>query len=247
MDGQMQILWSKFKEELQLQTAAITQNITASISATIEEKIKPILEENQILKKEVVVVLKTRVQHLERETRRNNVILHGIPESEQNKQELMEKVLEALNNMGKKAQIAEWDIWELSQVTRLGKQKEGIARPILIQLTLAWRKVEILKNNKQFPVGIYATEDFPKDVLEKRRELKTRLAEEIKNGKTAYIRYDKLIIKDKVEKRKRSPSRSIESTPTSINKQKAPSKIHKTNIFTNTKTRSTSVNETKNN
>lgn len=236
MDEQMLLLWSKFKEELHLQTSVITQKVTASVSETIEEKLKPIIEENQTLKNEVRT-LKTKIQHLEKEARKNNIILHEIPETESNNQELMNNVLGVLNNLSKKSNINEWDIWEISQATRLGKKKENKTRPILLRLTLEWRKIEILKNNKQFPEKIYATQDFPKEVLDKRRELKIQLAEETKNGKTAFIRYDKLIVKDKVEKRKRSPSKSTESTPTSNGKKEAPSKLCKTSNFPKTITR----------
>lgn len=66
----------------------------------------------------------------------------------------------------------------------------------MITVTLVWRKIELLKNKKLFPENIYITEDFPKEVLLKRKELRKQKEEEIINGKIAFIRYDNIIIKD---------------------------------------------------
>ncbi|KAL4712349.1 hypothetical protein ACJJTC_001510 [Scirpophaga incertulas] len=81
-------------------------------------------------------------------------------------------------------------------VRRLGKKVDGQIRPVLISLTLNWRKLEILKNKKSFPENIYVTEDFPKDVLTKRKDLKKIAEEEKAKGNVAYIHYDKIIIKE---------------------------------------------------
>lgn len=243
MDEQIKLLWERLRSELQIQTITITENVTASVNQTLENKLKPIIEENQALKEEIGT-LKSRVQTLEKETRKSNVILHGIPEKEGNRDELLKIVLDTLNNMSKKADINEWDKWEISDITRIGRRTEKKTRPILIKLTLAWRKIELLRNKKHFMDNIYATDDFPKNVIEKRKELKTKLEEEIKKGNIAYIRYDRLIIKNKEEtneKRKRSPSQSpkiLSGTPES--QTKAPNKLSKTNAFSYMRARSNS-------
>lgn len=61
---------------------------------------------------------------------------------------------------------------------------------------------------------IYATEDFPKNVLEKRRELKPKLAEERAKGNPAYLKYDQLIVNEgypSKEKRKRDQLTSLDN------------------------------------
>lgn len=102
--------------------------------------------------------------------------------------------------------------------------------------------MEMLKNKRYFPENIYISEDFPKEVLNKRKELKTQQQEEIKKGNLAYIRYDKLIIKEKsTEKRKRSPSNSpkgtnhfselITNAPPKINKTKKLDQMQRTRSY----------------
>lgn len=221
------------KEEFMKQITTLSTNI----AYTIEEKLSPLVEENLKLKNEVTM-LKTKVRNMERELRHNNIILHGIEECETSTADLLEIVLKTFNSVTTEGNIESFDKWEISNIYRLGKKEEKKQRPILVKLTLAWRKLEILRNNKKFPSNIYVTEDFPKDVLEIRKELKLKQMEEIKNGNFAVIRYDKIIIKQKSrqdkgnEKRKRSHSK----TPPQLNcqektRQGAPNKINKTNAF----------------
>lgn len=62
------------------------------------------------------------------------------------------------------------------------------------------------------PGNIYVKEDFSKEVLEKRKELIPQLMEARNNGRVAFIKYDKLVIKENTEmigdKRKRNQSTS---------------------------------------
>lgn len=104
------------------------------------------IEENCELKTEVSV-LKSRITHLETVSRRNNLILHGIPEVETNQEQLMASVLTNLNGISEKTKESEWDKWEISNAYTLGKKTNGKIRPILITTTLVWRKNLVLKNN----------------------------------------------------------------------------------------------------
>lgn len=115
---------------------------------------------------------------------------------------------------------------------RIGKISSDKPGPVMIQLTLTWRKYEIFRNKNNFPENIYVTEDFPKEVLIKRKELLLQKKEIEKNGKVAFIHYDKLIVKDRKtpsddNKRKRSPSKS----PSQATQKEAPRKVNKTNAF----------------
>ncbi|KAJ8705316.1 hypothetical protein PYW07_011143 [Mythimna separata] len=53
----------------------------------MDEKLKPILEENQILKQKVDK-LEKKVELLEREKKSNNIIIHGLPEEDYSKETL---------------------------------------------------------------------------------------------------------------------------------------------------------------
>ncbi|VVC88797.1 unnamed protein product [Leptidea sinapis] len=91
--------------------------------------------------------------------RKNNIIIHGIEESENNSGELMELVLKTPNNINKNINSAEWDKYEISNIERLGKeiQNEKKHRPVKVTLTLGWRKLELLKNKKAIPKTIKIT------------------------------------------------------------------------------------------
>ncbi|CAH2094926.1 unnamed protein product [Euphydryas editha] len=67
MDGQFQLLFDKMKIEMQNQTIELTNTILDKM----EEKLKPILEENKILKLKVEK-LEKKVERLERDKRSNN-------------------------------------------------------------------------------------------------------------------------------------------------------------------------------
>ncbi|XP_059049778.1 uncharacterized protein LOC131844823 [Achroia grisella] len=108
---------------------------TNEISKTIDEKIKPLIIENKELKQEVQS-LKVKILEMEKQTRKNNIILHGVTEKEENYTELQELVVETLNKLSVETALQEWDKWELSRVQGLGKKKESKIRPILITLTL---------------------------------------------------------------------------------------------------------------
>lgn len=234
---------SELKEEFVIHT----NNLAAQMTSIIEDKLKPLIDENKKLKNEMEL-LHNKVGGLEREVRRNNVLMHGVEEEERTNAELLQLVLNTLSEMAKEAEIENFDKWEISEVRRLGKKEENRRRPILIKLTLAWRRTEILKNNKKFPKNIYITEDFPKEILKTRKELKIKQQEEIKKGNLAFIRYDKLIIKENPNqnglfkgnterenseyKRKRSPTKSPTGNATKLNAGTAgPSKINKNKSY----------------
>lgn len=257
MEKQIAILLEKMKEQLKEQSKEITANLTATLSAKIDEKIEPLLEGNKKLKQEVEK-LNTKIYNMEKEARKNNVIVHGVLETENNNMELLNLVLDTLNIMSTKSNIEKWDKWEISRVTRIGKKNERNSRPILITVTLHWRKIEILRSNKSLPGSAYATDDFPKEVLIKRKELKSEMEEQRKKGTNVVIRYDKLIVlgslKEHVnkEKRRRSPTHSPQnntsltlspSTTNYDNKQhRAPKKINKIDAFPLSRARSSSLN-----
>lgn len=237
MEGDMNKLLVMITAEMKKQGELITKMVTENLTKTIDEKMKLLSVENQQLKDEVVT-LKSRIMGLEIETRKKNLILHGIPETEKDKSELLVLILEILNKQSEKANQENWDKWELSKFYRIGKMNSKRIRPILISVTLEWRRDSILKNNKKFPQGIYATEDLPKETLNKRKELLPKLNEERSKGKIAFFSYDKLVIKEKPkDKRKRSLSNSPGKGSIQENNQN-PSKINTINNFLRTRTRS---------
>lgn len=96
---------------------------------------------------------------------------------------------------------------------------------------------------------MYITEDYSKEVLEKRKALQAQLKEEWEKGNTAYLKYDKLIVKENntsQEKRKRENSTSPPSSDNKPKKQQALSSIktNRSNAFDIMRTRSNSFSST---
>ena len=237
----MTLLLEKMNEMFKQQNEELATNLTRNLSTKIDEKLNPLVEENTKLRKQVEN-LQSKIQNIERESRKNNFILHGIPETETNNASLRRKVVSTLNNLTEKLNMREGDEWEISDTRRLGKNANK-PRPILITATLAWRKYEILKNNKNFPTGIYATQDYPKDVLAKREELKLEKKQKEQEGYDVFIRYNKLVVKGKKasdNKRKRSPTKSPPEAEKEQTRDEEKTKINKTYDFFRTRIGSSS-------
>lgn len=228
MDEKSKLLLIQIREEMKIQTEIIIDNINKTISDKIDEKLLPIIQENETLKSEITN-LNSKVKGLELEARKNNVIIYGVEEKEKDSKELMEMVMSTLNNAYKNLNLVEWDKWEINNLNRVGRKIEGKPRPIKITLTLGWRKTELLKNKKKIAEHIYISEDFPKEVLEKRKELIPKLNEARKAGKFAILKYDQLIVKPAkektYEKRKRVPSSPPQTPPSNFSKGKDPTQL----------------------
>lgn len=224
MESELQQLFIKLKIEMDNQTKQITTNLTEKI----DEKLQPILEENKKLKIEINN-LEKKVAWLEKDRRKNNIIIFGIEESEKSNSELISKVTNEINKL--QVKLSNNDI---SSAYRIGKKiaSSEKSRPIVATLVTTWKRNEIL-NNKKRSKDIYVSEDFPKDVVEKRRSLQTQMHEERMKGNFAYIKYDKLIIKNKnykiYEKRKRAPSTTPSASPS-----QAPSRVENIIVESNT-------------
>lgn len=216
----MQLLFSKIKEEMEKQTANLTDSITKAVLEKIDDKLKPIIKENLYMKNEIEKLNK-KIKYLEREGKDNNLIFHGFEENIENKN-LIETVTNTLKKSG--FEICKQDI---NKAFRIGKPNEK-ARPVLINMLNGWKKTEILRNKKKLPKNIFVREDFSKEILEKRKELMPQLEKERRKGRIAFIKYDKLVVKGELgatrDKRKRDQSISpnlttiTESTPLKINK-----------------------------
>ncbi|XP_022817198.1 uncharacterized protein LOC111350022 [Spodoptera litura] len=207
---------------------------------TIDDKIQPLLEENKQLKSEVQA-LNREINHLKETNRKNNIILHGVKETD-----LFNIIMDILQNLNVKIEK-----FEINKFFRLGRQQDGSKiRPKLVSLTSYQRKAEIMKNKAKMPLKTFLTEDFSKQTLELRKNLQQQLKEEREKGNEAFIKNNKLIVRGKPEAEKRK--REISVSPKNIQKQPystegkniiAPSKMHKTDAFAYMRARSFSLSE----
>lgn len=137
--------------------------------------------------------------------------------------------------------------YDINKIYRLGKRKRenNKPRPVLCSFISNWKKTEIIKSKKNLK-SIYIAEDYSKDVLKKRKELQAKLIEERQKGNIAYLKYDKLIVKENnysQEKRKREISASPSSDNNQPKKQQTVNtmKTNRTNAFDLMRYRSSSL------
>lgn len=167
LSPEMTLLLEKMKEQLNLQTNIITENITTAVLLQVEEKIKPIIEENEKLKTEIVK-LNRKIDYLETTGKRNNVIIHGLPETQGESQEdlktLVTSTLKDIDVILKEE--------EINRIQRLGKgdKEGGKTRPILLATTTLLKKIQILKNKKKMSPKTYITQDLSKEAQLKKKE-----------------------------------------------------------------------------
>ncbi|KAI5740770.1 hypothetical protein M8J76_006999 [Diaphorina citri] len=132
-----------------------------------------------------------KVEMYEKEKRKRNVLIFGMEqEADENYVSLEEKVR---NMIREKMEISILST-EIDSIRRFGKTQNN-KRPIIMALTTWKRKMELLTNGKKLKNSGYSIkEDFPPEVQKIRKDLYEEMMKHRREGKKAYIRYDKLII-----------------------------------------------------
>ncbi|CAB3259882.1 unnamed protein product [Arctia plantaginis] len=172
----------------------------------LDEKLQPIITANKNLKIKVEN-LEKEVETLKRGKKQSNLIMFGVNEGERSTHELI------IINIFKTDLDIQFQEHEINKIYRLGKEKSsGKPRPILFSFVSEWKKNKVMEKKKNLK-NVYVTEDYTKEVLEKRKTLQAQLKEEREKGNIAYLKFDKLIVKGKTnntnnEKRKREISTS---------------------------------------
>lgn len=131
----------------------------------------------------------------EKEYRKKNLIISGIPESEKSMEELEELLLNFLNNTMKIQTV----ITEIDHVRRIGIKAQGKHRPIQVRL-IAYRKIiKILTNRKNLQNTNYNIwEDLPKEIVSERKSLVPIMRKFRQQGQHAIIKYNKLYVDGKM-------------------------------------------------
>lgn len=203
----MEILLAKLEEKLDQQTELITTSVTQNVMAALNEKLKTITEENAQLKNKICE-LELKLKFVDRDKRKNNLVFFGIEEGKaKTETELVDYIKDIIIEMG-----VHFEAFEINNIYRIGKKELNKNRPVVVSLTTTWKKHMILRNRSNLQEGVNIKEDYPKEIIEKRKHLQLKVEEEKKKGNMAFIKYDKLIIKktheNNREKRKRETSGS---------------------------------------
>lgn len=217
------------------------EDIKNTINNNVNEKFKSLELKNEFLEQQIEKQ-KISIDNFERYMRRKNLLIFGVEEHEKSYQDLEKIVLDLINN---KINVR-CESNSIEFVRRMGQKGEKV-RPIVITLVTMGLKIKIQKNKKNLEnTHYYIKEDFPLEVRNKRKELQIQLEKEREQGKTAIIKYDKLIIlgnrsqhaeTKNTNNYKRNLSESPETaespTNTGMQNKKQPLKINKTNSMKN--------------
>lgn len=185
------------------------KDIKDTIINSLSEKFNSLQLKNELLE-EKIEEQSNKINNLERQCRRRNLILFGVEETEKSYDELEKLVIHIINTYIK----ISCDIYSIEAVRRLGK-KGAKVRPIAITFSTLGLKLKIQKNKHNLKnTAYYIKEDFPIEILIKRKELQVQLQKEKDAGNTAFIKYDKIVIlSNKNPQQKQASKRNLSESP----------------------------------
>lgn len=217
---------------------SMQEDIKNTINKNIDEKFIDLETKYAILEQKLETQT-IKIYNLERTLSQRNLVIFGVDENEKSYWDLEKKILAIItNNLNIKC-----DSSNIESARRLGKKGEKV-RPIIITLTTMGLKIKIQKNKMKLePTPYYIKEYFPPEILNKRKELQAEVNKEREQGRSAIIKYDKIVIlKDRnkqnerniYEKKKRTLSESPETGRSEfVNVKEKPTKFKRTNYMDN--------------
>lgn len=219
----------------------ITEKVTQNINCILEDKLQLFNEKYEHLR-EKCENQENRLYFLEKQARKNNIVFFGIKETETSYSNLENIIM----NFIKEHFSQELDRGNIQEVRRIGKKGER-ARPIIVTFSTLGTKINLFKNRTALKnTGFYITEDFPKNILVKRKELQEQARIEKEKGNSVKIKYDKLVITEKNKtavNNKRMLSTSPENNTTKEAETKTNTQANKKNKTQTQLTRTSSLSE----
>lgn len=200
------------KADLEAKMNSMEESITTNINKNINKKFEQLEIKNQELENKLCEQ-ETRIDALERNIRRKNIVFFGLEEKEKSYIGLQKSILDLINNTMR----VRCNDTEIECVRRLGKRGEK-TRPVILTVTTMGKKLEILKNAKNLKeTKYYIKEDYPQKILEKRKILQAEVEKERELGNRAVIKYDKIVKLGKLEPQgpqdKRHNKRNLSASP----------------------------------
>lgn len=212
------------------------EEIKTTIINNLNEKFAN-LEVKQDLFETKIQQQSTAIKNFERHIRRKNLILFGVEEHEKSYHELEKTIINLINTHFN----FQYNNYSIEEVRRLGKRGDT-TRPIKITFSTMGLKINILKNKKLLEnTPYYFKEDYPLEILNKRKELQDQLKKEKQLGNKAYLSYDKLVVIKEKEQPQPFPhshknKRNLSESPEFINTRKQDQKqYHKKSKISNMK------------
>lgn len=183
------------------------EEIKNTIISNMNEKFQGLELKTELLEQQLESQ-KKKIDNMERLMRKKNLLFFGVEEREKSYQDLLKTVLEIIN----KYLIIECNENSVEFVRRLGRRGENL-RPIVVTLSTMGLKIKLLKNKKKLAsTPFYIKEDFPQEILKKRKELQIELHKARESGNRAFIKYDRLVLLGTKHKQKENdvPNNQIE-------------------------------------
>ena len=177
-------------KEMFLEMRDRLKNIEETVNLCVNE-VKFLRQENLHLK-QTIKEQDARLDNIERDLKRKNLIIKGVADAEEEKNEdLAIKVENLLEKMGVNINLAR----DIDEIKRFGLFHKDKKRPILIKL-LTWnKKMEILQQAKTLKgTNIWIDQDYTKKVQNERKQLIPYMKQAREQGKKASLKYNKLII-----------------------------------------------------
>jgi hypothetical protein len=142
--------------------------------------------------------LKDEIVYLQSQSMRNNLVFSNIPEAPLEGPDVAEAKLREF--MTDKMKIAKdiVDKMGFERVHRIGPKIDGKTRKLVAKFSL-FKERELVRKQWKALEGTpyYVNEQFPKEVIDKRRKLVPKMKDARREGKTAWIAYDTLYINGK--------------------------------------------------
>ncbi|XP_077551934.1 uncharacterized protein LOC144166231 [Haemaphysalis longicornis] len=134
-----------------------------------------------------------KLTEFENRSRRNNLLVFGVEEgSPESESDLKVSVVD--NIFGKKLKV---QVQTIERIHRLGKQRPGYIRPVIMRFYDCKEKENILQNcSKLKGTSISVSNDYSKETVEVRKKLWASAAADRASGKKVSLVHDKLKIGD---------------------------------------------------
>lgn len=159
---------------------------------TVEEDVVELKNENVVMKKKMQNMV-DKMENLENQMRRDNIVFKGIREVEKEKwkdcKETVRRII--VDVMG--VQIEENDIIRAHRI-----KSKAAPRPIVVKMRDCIIKERVLEKRKELKGTVMQiSEDYGSRTRKEIRLLVERMKEERKEGKFAEVRFNKLIVVEK--------------------------------------------------
>lgn len=175
-----------------------------------------------------------RIDELEGRSRRNNLIFHNIAEKPEGV-ETWEECEEAVRGVIQTELHQDSGTISIERAHRITRRGRDQPRPIIVGFCLYKEKSAVLESakkkakenreagdggNAQARHGVYIAEDFTRRVRECRKKLVPMMVERREAGDVSYLRFDKLVVRDRESGRLKLHTRQQRAAGTLIFKHK---------------------------